>query len=316
MENDREQLKNRFMATSRPASSSSDFARRQCETYQRTDKGFLVSENNTCHIDVLTTYINADGMLMVADSCGSPAVKSSADKGALNSVPDYFGSGSVISKEGKVLSNTCHDDGSTASGGSQEDKVQRASMESLPADILQDILSRIPAESVLECKLVCKTWETLLRRSDFTNMHLSRQLNHLYDGDDSNDNLAATVEPCLFFACRTDDPDEFITLLFHGGQLSDGISIDEKYIYNQNLKRIYHPPMHNQLLYDHLVGSCNGLVCTLQIHHLVVDPTYICNPLTREYVYLPQLVVNIEDVDPDYPDRIVGGVVDMRGDIA
>ncbi|XP_026421356.1 uncharacterized protein LOC113317451 isoform X2 [Papaver somniferum] len=81
MENDREKLKNKFMATSRPTSSSSDFARRQCETYQRTDKGFLVSENNTCHVDVSTTYITVDGMLMVADSCGSLAVKPNADKG-------------------------------------------------------------------------------------------------------------------------------------------------------------------------------------------------------------------------------------------
>ncbi|RZC80080.1 hypothetical protein C5167_042651, partial [Papaver somniferum] len=78
MENDREKLKNKFMATSRPTSSSSDFAR---ETYQRTDKGFLVSENNTCHVDVSTTYITVDGMLMVADSCGSLAVKPNADKG-------------------------------------------------------------------------------------------------------------------------------------------------------------------------------------------------------------------------------------------
>ncbi|XP_026397160.1 F-box protein CPR1-like [Papaver somniferum] len=41
-----------------------------------------------------------------------------------------------------------------------------------------------------------------------------------------------------------------------------------------------------------LVGSCNGLVC-LKIFDLdawVQDPIYICNPVTREYVYLPKYI--------------------------
>lgn len=86
----------------------------------------------------------------------------------------------------------------------------KGSMESLPSDILLDITSRVPAESVLECKLVCKTLGTLIRdsRSNLAIMHLRRQLNHMYDSDDVNDNIvAAKVEPCLFFACRIDDPD-------------------------------------------------------------------------------------------------------------
>ncbi|XP_026431211.1 F-box protein At3g07870-like [Papaver somniferum] len=193
--------------------------------------------------------------------------------------------------------------------GDSQGKDQQSFMESLPADIVQDILSRVPAESVLGCKLVCKKWVKLIRGNHFASMHLRRLLNHLHDGDE--DNLAAKVEPGLFFAGRTDDPDVYRTLLFHGGQLIDRINNDEKYIYNQNLKRIYHPRMHHKPLHIHLVGSCNGLVCAFQHHHLVIDPIYICNPLTREYVYLPQLVVNEEDlVDPEF-FRIEGGVVSM-----
>ncbi|XP_026420838.1 F-box protein At3g07870-like [Papaver somniferum] len=188
-------------------------------------------------------------------------------------------------------------------------------MESLPSDIVLDIVSRVPAESVLECKLVCKLWGTLFRGSNFANLHLSHQLNHLHGGgDDGNDDLAASkVEPCLFFACRIDYPANFITLLYHGGQVSDWISIGKKYIFIENLKRIYHAPMHTNYLSDHLVGSCNGLVCTFQLHNLVLDPIYICNPLTREYVYLPELVVNKEGVDPH---RIVKGDVDLCNHMA
>ncbi|KAI3841127.1 hypothetical protein MKX03_007855, partial [Papaver bracteatum] len=151
---------------------------------------------------------------------------------------------------------TCADSGVLILGDSQG-KVQGTSMESLPTDAVLEILSRVPAEPVLECKLVCKKWVTLIRGRNFANMHLSRQLKHLHDGDDGDDSLAAKVESCLFFACRIEDPDVNKTLLFHGGQPSDRISIDERYIYNQNLKRIYHPPMHNRLLGNHLVGSCN-----------------------------------------------------------
>ncbi|XP_026389034.1 F-box protein At3g07870-like [Papaver somniferum] len=186
-------------------------------------------------------------------------------------------------------------------------------MESLPSDIVLDIVSRVPAESVFECKLVCKKWGTLIRGSNFTNMHLRRLLTQIHGGDDDgSDNLAAKVESCLFFACRIDDPDVERTLLFHGGQVSD---IDEEYIYNQNLKRIYHPPMHEEPLFNHLVGSCNGLVCTFQHHHLVIDPIFICNPLTREYVHLPELVIKKEDVSGDRFD-IEEGEVNMYGKTA
>ncbi|XP_026453715.1 uncharacterized protein LOC113355146 [Papaver somniferum] len=359
------------------------------EMYQ----SFLDSENNTCLVDVSTT---ADEIFLVADSRGSPAVKSKAGEGALNTVPHYFGSRTnadegrpylhfervifgddgpttkesislcndlsvsptVIPTSGKgepyqrtdmdSESNTCCCDGLATEKGisffsdivsqavkpmygeeahlvggnmvveaviskagegdfldSERDtcrydglatkeamagEAQRAYMESLPSDIL----SRVPAESVLDCKLVCKRWETFIRSRNFANMHLRRLLNHLDGGEDCNHYLAANVESSLFFACRFD---ESKTLLYHGGQVSDRISIGEKYIYNQNLKRIYHAPMHTDLLARHFVGSCNGLVCTYQLHNEILDPIYICNPLTREYVYLPQLVVNKEDVD-------------------
>ncbi|XP_026451116.1 F-box protein At3g07870-like [Papaver somniferum] len=167
-------------------------------------------------------------------------------------------------------------------------------MDSLPTDILVELLSRVPVESILECKLVCKRFGTLIRGSEFTKMHLRRQLQ--------------VEEPCLFFACRISMSGNR-TLLFNGGQVSDRISVDEKYIYNQNLKRVYHPRMHNNVSYNHLVGSCSGLVCAFQHHHSVIDPIYICNPLTREYVYLPQLV------EPDL-GRVKGGEVYMYGRIA
>ncbi|RZC68536.1 hypothetical protein C5167_032250, partial [Papaver somniferum] len=51
-------------------------------------------------------------------------------------------------------------------------------MECLPSDIVLDILSRLPVESVLDCKLVCKRLLNLLthRRHQFAKMHHQHQL--------------------------------------------------------------------------------------------------------------------------------------------
>lgn len=49
-----------------------------------------------------------------------------------------------------------------------------------PREIILDILSRLPSEAVLQCKLVCKSWRNLLRScKHFPYMHLQQQ--HLDD---------------------------------------------------------------------------------------------------------------------------------------
>ncbi|XP_026404669.1 F-box protein At3g07870-like isoform X2 [Papaver somniferum] len=182
-------------------------------------------------------------------------------------------------------------------------------MECLPSDVMVDLLSRVPTESVLECKLVCKRWQTLIcTGTHFYKMHLSRQLNHLdggVSGVGNNDDMVVKLEPSLFFACGLNDVNGTV-LLFDGGHLGDRIciSMDENYSYKQNLKRIYHPPTDPDYIIDHLVGSCNGLICILIWHDLIADPIYICNPITREYVYLPRLNEG-DNVDMSEPDGII-----------
>lgn len=45
----------------------------------------------------------------------------------------------------------------------------------LPADILLDIIARLPTESVLESKLVCRPWRNLVssHNPSFSQMHLT-----------------------------------------------------------------------------------------------------------------------------------------------
>ncbi|KAI3862421.1 hypothetical protein MKX03_013664, partial [Papaver bracteatum] len=48
----------------------------------------------------------------------------------------------------------------------------------LPSEIAIEILSRLPIDSILQCRLVCKTWRKLLRHPSFAHVH-SNQLSHV-----------------------------------------------------------------------------------------------------------------------------------------
>ncbi|XP_026398446.1 F-box protein At3g07870-like [Papaver somniferum] len=87
----------------------------------------------------------------------------------------------------------------------------------LPEEIMLEILSRVPAESILECKSVSKPWRNLVQHLSFSQMHV----NHHLSGFDS-------------------------------------------------------------------AGSVNGLVCfSTYLDGFYKQSAYICNPITREYIVLP-----------------------------
>ncbi|XP_026423165.1 uncharacterized protein LOC113319093 [Papaver somniferum] len=53
----------------------------------------------------------------------------------------------------------------------------------LPFEIIAEILSRVPAESILECKSVSKPWRNVVQHPSFSQKHLNH-INDL-DSDDS-----------------------------------------------------------------------------------------------------------------------------------
>nr|VDD07227.1 unnamed protein product [Brassica oleracea] len=57
----------------------------------------------------------------------------------------------------------------------------------LPIDLIVEIFSRLPLKSISRCRCVSKRWASFLRRSDFTELFLTKSLSH----------------PKLLFACRT-----------------------------------------------------------------------------------------------------------------
>ncbi|XP_026414360.1 F-box protein At3g07870-like [Papaver somniferum] len=138
-------------------------------------------------------------------------------------------------------------------------------MKNLHHDIILNILSRLPYQCIINCKLVCKRWRDLL----------------------------SNIKAGLVFKLGS-----FRGRLYYGGEeYCDDINIHEKeYSYETlpEMDNLY--PLDDQLeplrALGDLVGSCNGLVC-LKIFDLdawVQDSIYICNPVTREYIYLPKYI--------------------------
>ncbi|XP_026427522.1 F-box protein At3g57590-like [Papaver somniferum] len=132
----------------------------------------------------------------------------------------------------------------------------------LPLEIKLDIFTRVPAESVLDCKSVCSNWLGVVRHPLFSKMHIHRHLNR---ADDSG---------MLSFIAYSSDDEKFH--YFECTENYDESTTPVKRIKMLNLTSPFKESCS-------LVGSSNGLIC------LEAESVCICNPITREYVMLPQL---------------------------
>ncbi|XP_026428077.1 F-box/kelch-repeat protein At3g23880-like [Papaver somniferum] len=130
-------------------------------------------------------------------------------------------------------------------------------MEKLGTDIVENILRRLPFETALEAKLVCKTWRILLLRK------VGFLVTFLHS-DIKKDKL-----------CYSDLYDHI------RGKMS------YKYSYHR------HDKMHGKFFLgygylENMLGSCNGLVCFERRCLYLGEPFLICNPFTGEVVYVPE----------------------------
>ncbi|XP_026400102.1 putative F-box protein At2g02030 [Papaver somniferum] len=142
------------------------------------------------------------------------------------------------------------------------------SMEKLPLEITENILSRLPIALRLQCREVCGTWRTLMPKPKMGLLYKVSARNkagefeaRFYFSKHSSDKVSAK---------HVDDDDYFETLT----KLDHGLII---------------PP---SAFKSFMVGSCNGLACYAynQIFHFDYDETkvYVCNPVTGEqHIQLP-----------------------------
>lgn len=138
----------------------------------------------------------------------------------------------------------------------------------MPEEITLDVISRVPAESILECKLVCMTWRNLVSHHPlFLKMHLQHHLNHPAAA------AAADSGKLGFIALTLDESFQY-------------------FVYNENHESIERIRRLNFNLpfggHTRILGSSNGLICLSR--RLKEEKTYVCNPITREYVMLPEII--------------------------
>ncbi|XVE78358.1 hypothetical protein DITRI_Ditri13aG0138400 [Diplodiscus trichospermus] len=123
-------------------------------------------------------------------------------------------------------------------------------MERLPLDVVIDILSRLPVTTLVQSKLVCRAWRSIIQGSLLVNKHLS----HMAEND-----------PGIIFQSHWPVQNQYYFMDFNEG--------------NKILKNISVSTNH-----ANLVGSCNGLLCFFNSSGI-----YICNPLTKDSIELGKL---------------------------
>lgn len=152
----------------------------------------------------------------------------------------------------------------------------------LDENIIFDILTRLPIESGLECKSVSKDWRKLIRSPLFNRMHL---LHGDYSGKLGF--IVCTCKKSHYFEYNENhEPSAPI----------------------QRIRRINSVPPFQESV---IVSSCNGLVCFAQSPWFVeqtFNSVCICNPLTKEYVVVPEIKIDCADTDQRFwwqPDLVM-----------
>ncbi|KAL4581433.1 hypothetical protein LXL04_017648 [Taraxacum kok-saghyz] len=142
-------------------------------------------------------------------------------------------------------------------------------MEDLPENVTVEILSRLPVKTIIHCKCVCKKWLNLVSNSYFATLHLSRSPAGLMIHHNPIKGRWSQQPGILKWVEVEDEYDDHH--LHHDPVMS----------LNLNLA----PLLQKSTILT--VGSVNGLLCLWQSGQ-GKDNTYICNPITREYMILPR----------------------------
>ncbi|XP_026412539.1 F-box protein At3g07870-like isoform X2 [Papaver somniferum] len=182
-------------------------------------------------------------------------------------------------------------------------------MDNLPKEVTLDILSRLPVESVLDCILVCKAWRDILQfRADnfFAGLHLQSQ--HSLQLMQQQEQHEQFLDHDSIHDCPNSEPMSFFGLDRHAFYYAEYHAaseiIDDKQP-NYQAKRMnlkFPDAVHG------FVGSCNGLIClSVKSKYKTIygdsngidrgfrysdEPSYVCNPITREYVNLPRVSID------------------------
>ncbi|KAG7598793.1 F-box associated interaction domain [Arabidopsis suecica] len=141
-------------------------------------------------------------------------------------------------------------------------------IDSIPFDVMMDILTRLPVKSLLELQYVSKTWRSIIRSNDFINLLVSmsstqssRFLIYFKNGRLTDKN----AENRMFFFTSSQEEDEFSSLVTN---LDMTMASMDAYFYTRS------------------TGSVNGFICLSHKGRFM-----ICNPSTKQVITLPEIKI-------------------------
>lgn len=145
-------------------------------------------------------------------------------------------------------------------------------LKTLPLELIIDILSRLPVRTIISCKCVDKSWLDLIETHEVVKSHLSKSVPGLLA---SHENVDGSILYRFFeFEEETADMNTECDVERH------------KLHYSPATPWLDIPSRHRK----DMIGSVNGLL--LWQEYTVDNPNpqgpFICNPITREYIKLPQ----------------------------
>ncbi|XP_023926032.1 F-box/kelch-repeat protein At3g06240-like [Quercus suber] len=138
----------------------------------------------------------------------------------------------------------------------------------LPDDIVLNILTRLPAKSVIRFRCVCKPWNSSITTSYFISTHLNN-FAHAHDTDTD-----------------TDNGDGYI---IHMPSHTRAMNSSNRPVCTVALDRTFDRIFEIEIPFDftsgfsQIVGSCNGLLCLVTSTNVI----YLWNPSVRKFKRLP-----------------------------
>lgn len=154
-------------------------------------------------------------------------------------------------------------------------------MSSVPEEIQLEIFMKLPANSILVCRCVCKIWYNLLCNPKFVKNHLIH--------------TNQTMKPRLILSQtdRWSSKNPIVYSIDYDSVLSSSLSLSVSTLLSLSMPtsdecacigavRMNYPFQHESIFSFRVLGSCNGLICVSMDRRIGM---YLCiwNPITGEY---------------------------------
>ncbi|GMH02434.1 hypothetical protein Nepgr_004273 [Nepenthes gracilis] len=158
----------------------------------------------------------------------------------------------------------------------------------LPKSLLLQILIRLPVKSALQCKVVCKLWYFMITHVYFSSYNLVGRRLHLQFQSSSPFTL-------VYHFCEKFRPAGSASQLQGFSQYP---LMSEFYYKWDHFDLSFLPNFHKRGVVIIPEASCDDLLlCSCRIRNRPIICYYICNLLTRQWIKVPRLPVDIVDVD-------------------